>query len=216
MSYNRNVFINCPYDNKYYSLLRPLLFTVIYLGFTPKIACERSDSGELRLLKICDLIRSSQYSIHDLSRLKPEKLKELSRQNMPFELGLDIGCRFFSEQYRDKKCLILEKEKFRYMQSLSDLSGCDIKNHNDDPIKLTQQVRTWFVETISSHGIPAASVIWYKFNDFMLDFYDKRQSEGFTQEDLDIMPIPEYIDYMQKWCVNEALPAADKVNEMSS
>jgi hypothetical protein len=200
MSYETNVFINCPFDKKYRSLLRPLLFTIIYLGLTPKIAAERSDSGELRLFKICELIKSSKYSIHDLSRMKPEKLKELSRQNMPFELGLDIGCRYFSEIYHDKRCLVLEKEKFRYMKGLSDISGCDIKSHNEEPYKLVQEVRNWFVESISPQGIPSASSIWYKFNDFMSDFYDKRKSDGFTQDDLEIMPIPEYIQFTKIWC----------------
>jgi hypothetical protein len=40
-----NVFINCPFDEQYYPLLRPLLFTVVYLGFNPRIASERSDSA---------------------------------------------------------------------------------------------------------------------------------------------------------------------------
>jgi len=31
-SYEWNVFINCPFDKEYFPLLRPLLFTIIYLG----------------------------------------------------------------------------------------------------------------------------------------------------------------------------------------
>lgn len=200
MSFDKNVFINCPFDEKYYPLLRPLLFTIVYLEFTPKIALERSDSGESRITKICQLIKDSKYSIHDLSRLKPS-LKEYSRQNMPFELGLDIGCRHFSDNHlSSKKCLVLEKEKFRYMKALSDMSGSDIKSHNDDPLKLVEQVRNWFVETVGLKRISSPSVIWYKFNDFMSDFYDKRHAEGFTNEELDMMPIPEYIDYIKEWC----------------
>ena len=211
MNYEENVFINCPFDKKYHSLLRPLLFTIVYLGYTPKIALESSDSGELRLFKICRLIQESKFSIHDLSRMKPEKLKELSRQNMPFELGLDIGCKYFSESLRDKKCLVLEKERFRYMQGLSDLSGCDIKSHNEDPLKLVQQVRNWFVETVSPRGIPSPSIIWYKFNDFMSDFYDKRKLEGFTQEDLEIMPIPEYIRFIRLWSEENRIENSDNI-----
>jgi hypothetical protein len=95
---------------------------------------------------------------------------------------------------------VLEKEKFRYMKGLSDISGCDIKSHNEEPYKLVQEVRNWFVESISPQGVPSASSIWYKFNDFMSDFYDKRKSDGFTQDDLEIMPIPEYIQFMKIWC----------------
>src|SRR6266404_2208861 len=30
--FSKNVFINCPFDSEYNSLLRPILFTIIYLG----------------------------------------------------------------------------------------------------------------------------------------------------------------------------------------
>lgn len=57
MAFETNVFVNCPFDEKYLPLLRPLLFTVIYLGLKPRIALEAIDSGELRLTKIVGLIR---------------------------------------------------------------------------------------------------------------------------------------------------------------
>ena len=33
--FEKNVFINCPFDSAYNSLLRPLLFTIIYFGLAP-------------------------------------------------------------------------------------------------------------------------------------------------------------------------------------
>ncbi|MFL6236225.1 MAG: hypothetical protein ACJ76N_24045 [Thermoanaerobaculia bacterium] len=38
--FEKNVFINCPFDDGYRPLLRPLLFTILHLGFNPKIALE--------------------------------------------------------------------------------------------------------------------------------------------------------------------------------
>src|SRR5215210_2568400 len=95
-NFAKNVFINCPFDPAYKSLLRPLLFTILYFGFNPKIASESSDSGEQRINKICELIESSRYSIHDLSRAKASKKNEFSRHNTPFELGIDYGSRKFA------------------------------------------------------------------------------------------------------------------------
>ena len=93
-SFETNVFINCPFDKDYYiPLLRPLLFTIIYLGFKPRIATETFDSGKPRLQKIIDLILDSKYSIHDLSRIKSKNKNELFRLNMSFELGIDIACK---------------------------------------------------------------------------------------------------------------------------
>ncbi|HEX8266252.1 MAG TPA: hypothetical protein VF596_12655, partial [Pyrinomonadaceae bacterium] len=77
--FEKNIFINCPFDDEYRILLQPLLFTIIYFNFNPRIATERSDSGEQRIDKICELIKSSKYSIHDLSRLQAKKKKEFYR-----------------------------------------------------------------------------------------------------------------------------------------
>jgi len=201
---NRNVFINCPFDEEYFPLLRPLLFTVLFLGFSPRIASERSDSGENRIDKICALIRESNYSIHDLSRLKAKKVDEYYRMNMPFELGIEYGSRLFgSDELKQKKCLILEKERFEFMKALSDLSGVDIKNHNNDPKEVVRCVRNWFLETVGVKNIAGPTVIWYRFTDFTSDFFDTRKKEGFTDDDLNMMPVPEYVDFIRTWIMEK-------------
>lgn len=198
--FNKNVFINCPFDSAYFPLLRPLLFTIIYFGFDPKIALESSDAGEQRIDKICKLIKKSQYSIHDVSRLKSKKQGEFYRLNMPFELGIDFGSRrFASDHLKDKKFLILERRPHDYKKALSDLSGVDIKNHGDKPSEVVRAVRDWFVETVRLRGLKGATPIWYRFNDFAADLYKQRKAEGFSDKDLQTMPVPEYIDYIKIW-----------------
>ena len=104
MAFAKSVFVNCPFDEDFYPLLRPLLFTIIYLRLKPRIALETTDSGESRLAKIVRLIADSNYAIHDLTRMEALKVGELYRLNMPFELGVDFGCRHFgsdSQRARD-------------------------------------------------------------------------------------------------------------------
>jgi hypothetical protein len=198
--FERNVFINCPFDGEYRSLLDPLLFVIVSLGFNPKIALERTDSGEQRIDKVCSLIRASKYSIHDLSRLQAQGKGEFYRMNMPFELGVEYGCRYFSRgRLGQKRCLILEKERFDYMKALSDLSGVDIKSHNNDPAEIVRKVRNWFVETVGLRKVASPSSIWFRFNKFASVFYNERLQEGFSEEDLSTMPIPELIDYIRHW-----------------
>lgn len=198
--FHKNVFINCPFDSKYYPLLRPLLFTIAYLGFNPRIAIETSDSGQTRIDKICELVRTSKYSVHDLSRLKAAKKGEFYRLNMPFELGIDYGSRRFAANLlRNKKCLILEEGAYDYRRALSDISGLDIKSHGNDPIKLVRAIRNWFVETVGLNDIEGPTAIWYRFNDFTSDFNAKRSAEGFSKADLNIMPIPEYLRFIKSW-----------------
>ena len=118
---------------------------------------------------------------------------------MPFELGLDIGCRVFSRGLRSqKRCLILETEQYDYQKALSDLSNSDIKRHQDEPEEVIRQVRNWFVE-VGIEGLPSGTVIWDEFNEFMADFYQKREAEGFRDKDLQMMPVPEYVGFIEKW-----------------
>lgn len=199
-NFDSNIFINCPFDRDYFFLLRPLLFTITYLGFNPRIAIESSDSGEIRIDKICALIRSSRYSIHDLSRLRAAKRAEFYRLNMPFELGVDYGARRLgSSRLKKKRFLILEASAFDYKRALSDISGLDIKAHGNNPIKLVQAIRNWFVETVGATNLDGPTIIWYRFNDFAADFHAKRRAEGFSKDDLDMMPVPEYLDSVKTW-----------------
>lgn len=198
--FDKSVFINCPFDDEYYSLLRPLLFTIVYLGFNPRIALETSDSGESRIEKVCQLIKGSRYSVHDLSRLKAKKKGEFYRLNMPFELGVDYGSRrFASNRFRKKRYLILEEHAYNYRRALSDISGLDIKAHRNNPTRVVQAVRNWFVETVGLKDVEGPTLIWYKFSDFASDFNARRRSEGFSKDDLNMMPIREYLRFIKTW-----------------
>lgn len=66
---NRNVFLNCPFDFSYQDLFFAAVFTILACNRQPRCALESLDSGQNRLDKIVGLIRESQYSIHDLSRI---------------------------------------------------------------------------------------------------------------------------------------------------
>lgn len=195
-SFSTNVFINCPLDEKYKPLLRALLFTIHSCGYNPRIATERSDSGESRLEKIKELILDSQYSIHDLSRIKCQERNEYYRLNMSFEIGLDFGCRFF--HCEDKKALILEEEKYSIQKGLSDLVGGDPKCHYGMPKKLVIEVRSWFIE-IGVEGIDGGSKIWDDFNVFYADLYNKKLSEGFKKKEFENLPIPEFNRHIKEW-----------------
>jgi hypothetical protein len=198
--FDRNVFINCPFDTAYEALLRPLLFAILYFNFNPKIASERSDSAEQRIDKICELIGASKYSIHDLSRLRSTKKNELSRHNMPFELGIDYGSRKFGEEhFRGKKFLILERDRYEFAKAVSDMGGVDIKNHNDAAEDLIRAVRNWFAATVGLKKLKPASVILNDFNRFMEDFDTDRQEEGFMHNDIYEMPTPEFVGHIRDW-----------------
>ena len=125
MPFDTNVFINCPFDKEYTPLLRPLIFTLLYLEFEPNLS-QTLSSSTIRINQIKQHIRNCKYSIHDLSRSKPMKKGELPRFNMPYELGLDIGAsEYGANKLQRKRALILETDRYHYQKVLSDIAGQD-------------------------------------------------------------------------------------------
>lgn len=199
MIFEKNIFINCPFDDDYLPLLKPLLYTIKKIGFNPRISLERYDSGEIRLHKIKELIESSKYSIHDLSRAKSKTIGEYFRQNMPFELGLDLGCRDYNSNraFKEKKILILEEEKYSTQKALSDLSFADCKCHKGEAEELVYEVRNWFVENRLKE-IPSASSLWDDYNMFYADLFEEKSKKGFKQKDINRLPIVEFMDFIDE------------------
>jgi len=150
--------------------------------------------------------------VHDLSRIESEAKEEVFRLNMAFELGIDFGFRLFGDgEAKSKKILILEKERYRYQKALSDLSGSDIKDHNDEPEDIVRAVRDWFVH-MSPRRLPSGTRIWGDFNEFMADFYQEREEQGYRGKDLEAMPTREYIAFIQEWLTRRGITGS--INEL--
>jgi hypothetical protein len=199
LPFETNVFVNCPFDSGYTDILRPILFCVLALGFEPRIALERADSAETRITKIVELILESKFGIHDLSRLRATRKGEYFRLNMPFELGIDYGCRAFKgEPWSSKKLLILEAERYRFQAAISDLSGSDIAVHKNDPLSASNEVRNWLAQELGN-ATPGPAAIWARFNEFMADNYDALTARGYSQVDIVNQPIGELIVCMRDW-----------------
>jgi hypothetical protein len=192
----KNVFINCPFDNQYFPLLKALLFTIIYSGLKPLIS-ETSDSGEIRLHKIKDLMLDAQYSIHDLSRIEPLKDGDLPRFNMPFECGIDFGIKLSNPGQGGKRFLILEKEQYRYQKVISDISGNDIKSHRNEPELLIKAVRDWFKPAIE--GIPIYKSIWLAYCEFESDYENALKSSGYNPKEISELTFCDIIENMTIW-----------------
>lgn len=198
--FEKSVFINCPFDQQFSPLLQAMLFCVLYLGFEPRLATERADSGENRIDKIVDLIQGSLFSIHDLSRCQAKEGGEMYRLNMPLELGIDYGCRKFFGNGRDaKRILILETERYRFQKAISDLSGCDIEAHGDDYGKLIRKVRNWLVSEAAIQSASGAARIKVAYEIFLGWYYDRQLQRGFSDDDIKDYPTFELLQAMRDW-----------------
>jgi hypothetical protein len=164
--YDRNVFINCPFDDAYAPIFDAIVFTVHDAGFRPLSARARMNSGEVRLGKLVELIGTSRYSIHDLSRTESDD-RSLPRFNMPLELGIVIGCmNFGTKKHQRKSMLVLDRERYRYQSFISDIGGQDIAEHRDDPDVAVEKVRNWLRAESGDPRIPGAEFIVERYHHF--------------------------------------------------
>jgi hypothetical protein len=195
--FSESVFINCPFDQPYWPIFEGIVFCIIHCGFVPRSALEEPGSGQLRLEKIRQLIRQSQYAIHDLSRVEISTESALPRFNMPFELGLDLGCQAYGRGHlRTKKCLILEAEPHRYQAAISDIAGLDIKCHHNSPDEAITVVRNWLRGASRQSNLPGPSAIRGQFFAFTTALPESCDSLGLDRHDLQFV---EYMALAQEW-----------------
>ena len=143
-AYSQNVFVNCPFDPEYAPIFDAIIFAVHDCGFVARCALEEDDSAQVRVDKIYSIISECRLGIHDVSRTELDPALGLPRFHMPLELGVFLGARRFGgRRQREKRCLVLDRQRFRYQAYLSDISGQDIKAHGDDPARAVQVVRDW-------------------------------------------------------------------------
>lgn len=204
MSFAKNVFINCPFDETYINdLLKPIIYVIIKNGLSPRLSLEVSDSGQARLEKITEIIKSCKYSIHDLSIVKSKKANEFSRMNMPFELGIDYGLRKSGiAPLSAKQFLILEATKYDYMKAISDINGFDIKVHSNDTEKIFDCLYSWFSETLKISKQDPPLKTFYDFLDFNTSLFEEKViqfgSDKLAKNYIEKISIPEYIQEIQE------------------
>ena len=168
--YNDNVFINCPFDAAYKPLFDAMVFTVHDCGFITRCALEEEDASQVRIDKIYTIIADCRYGIHDISRIELDENSGFPRFNMPLELGIFLGAKKFGiADQKKKKCLVLDKEPYRYQQFISDIAGQDIQVHDNKIETLVRVVRNWLRTASGRQTIPGGHIIWEHYQTFLTE-----------------------------------------------
>jgi hypothetical protein len=166
----RDVFINCPFSEDYQDKFRTIVFTVIRCGFAPRCARENDDAGEVRIEKICRIIRECAYGIHDISKTELDSASGLPRFNMPFELGLFLGMKILGPpRQRGKKTLILDVSVHRYQTFLSDIAGQDVHSHGGQVNTLIREIASWLRDETPGAQVPGGKIIAQEYAGFRDD-----------------------------------------------
>lgn len=191
-AYSSDVFINCPFDTEYNPLFETMIFTIFDCGFRPRCAKEIVSSGKPRIDELLRIIRDCKYGIHDVSRVQVEGDTGLPRFNMPFEYGLFMGASHFGEQrQRLKQCVVLDSEPYRYQESISDISGQNVRCHKNSSDVLVAVVRDWLRASSGRKTLPGGRAVqerWLRFREQLPAVCDEL---GLDRDCL------EYADYTQ-------------------
>jgi hypothetical protein len=162
--YDYNVFINCPFDDKYKPLLQAMVFAIHHANFIARCAQEAS-AQNYRFPRIIEIIGECRYGIHDVSRSVTGRKP---RNNMPLELGVFIGCQHFGKFDFEKEYLVLDTKAHEYKKYLTDLGGEDPSAHGDTPEGIIQCVRDWLSDRIPvGETLPGADHVYELYEIFL-------------------------------------------------
>ena len=171
-NFDKNVFINCPFDSGYTPIFQAIIFTVLDSGYNPRCALEDSNAGETRIDKIRRIISECRYGVHDISCTELSDATDLPRFNMPLELGMFLGCQYYgSPKQKTKSCLVLDREQYRFSKFISDIGGQDIFSHDGCVKGAIREVRNW-LRTVTKDNetiLPGAERIQERFEYFQAE-----------------------------------------------
>jgi hypothetical protein len=142
------------------------------LRFLRTISVGRAGLECRSLSKDRKVIRSSQFAIHDISRVQLDPVTHLPRFNMPLELGLFLGAKEFGDTEQNAKhSLVLDRTPYRYQKFCSDIAGHDIEAHSNKPAKAIELVRNWLSGSANQRGsrIPSGTVIASRYTQFVAE-----------------------------------------------
>lgn len=118
---------------------------------------------------------------------------------MPFELGLDFGCRRYGAgRLTDKVILVLEEKRYRYQAAISDLAGSDIEAHHGNYQLAVRKVRNWLAGMPDFEAIGAARVL-ADYEDFQEWYFLRQRTLGFSEDDIQDYSTAELLRAMIDW-----------------
>jgi len=195
--YPSNVFINCPFDQDFKDIFYAITFSVFDCGFRARCALEEEDGGEVRIVKINNIISQCKYGIHDISRTELCVTTSLPRFNMPLELGMFLGAkRYGNSDQKKKTCLITDREQYRFQIFISDIAGQDIRPHNDNPENAIRIVRDWLRNTSKRTTIPGGTAIVNRYNEFRVALPEICTVAQITEDEL---TFNDYSTFVSAW-----------------
>jgi hypothetical protein len=104
---------------------------------------------------------------------------------MPLELGLFLGARRYGEKpQKEKRCIILDSERYRFQRFISDIAGQDIHSHDNTPSTCIEEVATWLRTQSRSKTVPGGRAIALEFVAFQAVLPTICKAQGLEPDEL--------------------------------
>lgn len=196
--YDRQVFVNCPFDAEYRPVFDAIVFTIHDCGFAARSALEVTDTSQVRIEKITAIIASCGLGLHDISRTELDTLTGLPRFNMPLELGLFLGAkRFGARRQKAKNCLVMDVERYRYQKFISDIAGQDIAVHRGNPTTAIRVVRDWLSDAGKAAAkLPGGTAMAKRYAAFLEELPTSCAAVGLVVDELTFR---DYVVQVEEW-----------------
>ncbi len=140
-----SVFVNCPFDDQFRASLDAIIFTTVHAGFFPWMAGSTGSVAVPRVQRILEGLSWCRYSIHDLTRYQGEGPDNVSRFNMPLELGMAMALRTPTPDFDAHDWMVMVPDGHVYQRYISDLAGFDPQAHDESPQKVALCVLSWLL-----------------------------------------------------------------------
>lgn len=139
---NFQVFLNYPYDTAFEPYADALAFCVVATGLIPVCALDLSLPDRPRLQTVVEAVASCEFSAHDLSRASGYGDDNLSRMNMPLEMGMALF-HALRTQHLQHRCAFFVPDAHTYQKFASDLAGLDPLVYDNDCDTLIRRMFDW-------------------------------------------------------------------------
>lgn len=207
-----DVFINCPFDTQYKPIFNAIVFTVVRSGYRARCAMETDDAGENRMGKIIKIIGECPFGIHDISRTEVDGDPPLPRFNMPLELGIWLGAHHLGGlDQSDKRCIVFDRERYRYQRFISDIGGQDIHEHAGEVSTLIGKLAAWLRHLPGGHQAGGGQAIMREYNTFEALLPTLSADKDLTPDELSFadfnLMVTEYVASLRR----QVLVAVDPV-----
>lgn len=200
--YDLNVFINCPFDRQYLGLFHAVIFAVHDCGFVARCAREVVDASQIRVSKIFQIISECRIGIHDISRTQLDQKSRLPRFNMPLELGMFLGAKEYGDrEQKEKRCLVLDRDPFRYQRFCSDIAGQDISAHGGKAERAISAVRDFLRSARPGVMLPGGVNISRRYHAFLKELPKLCRRIGVKKSEL---TFNDFTTFVSEWLKEHA------------